>query len=507
MSLPATTTSLWADTAPTAHYPALDAGDHVDVVIVGGGVTGLTAAYLLTAEGRRVAVLERGRCGAGDTGHTTAHLTMVTDIRLRDLEQQLGRSHAQAVWDAGLAAIAQIEALVSANDIACAFGRVDGYLHAPVDDETADAASFREEAELAASLGFDAAFEPNVPLAGRPGIRFAGQARIDAGRYLAALAQAVLERGGRIHEHTAVDTFHEDPTGVTANGHRLTCDEIVLATHNPLVGLDSTASASLFQTKLALYSSYALAARVPRGHVPDALWWDTADPYDYVRVLPEADHDLVIFGGQDHKTGQVEDTASCHARLEAAFRRRVPDAAITHRWSGQVIETPDGLPFIGRNTDHQFIATGYAGNGMTFGTLAGMMAADAIVGRRNPWADLFAPDRPAVRRGVWDYLTENVDYPYYMIRDRFAGVDSRPLRAVGKGEGAVVEHRGQKVAAHRDGSGVLHLRSAICTHMGCTVAWNTSEQTWDCPCHGSRFTPTGDVLSGPAESPLPEPDA
>lgn len=247
-----------------------------------------------------------------------------------------------------------------------------------------------------------------------------------------------------------------------------------------------------------------IAARVPTGTIPDARWWDTSDPYAYLRLEPHRGFDLVILGGEDHKTGQEADTAACYGRLEARLTSGLPGAKVTHRWSGQVIETPDGLPDIGRSAEHQYQATGYAGNGLTFGTLAGMMIADAILERPNPWAELFDPHRKALTRGLWDYLKENVDYPYYMIRDRFAGVEARSLRAVKRGEGKIIERNGATVAAYRDATGKTMLRSAICTHMGCTVGWNPAERTWDCPCHGSRFKPTGEVISGPAESLLAE---
>jgi Rieske Fe-S protein len=284
----------------------------------------------------------------------------------------------------------------------------------------------------------------------------------------------------------------------------VTCGDVVIATHNPLVGFGGIAGATLFQTKLALYTSYVIAGRVPRGVVPDALWWDTADPYQFVRVDPHRDHDVVIFGGEDHKTGQQEDTEACYRRLEEHLRSIVPTIELTHRWSGQVIETPDGLPYIGQSADHQYSATGYGGNGLTFGTLAGIMISDAVLGRSNPWSELFDPGRKALTRGLWDYLKENVDYPYYLIRDRFAGAAAKSVRAVKRGQGKVLERKGAKVAAYRDAAGTVTLRSAICTHMGCTVGWNTAERTWDCPCHGSRFKPAGDVISGPAEAPLPE---
>jgi Rieske Fe-S protein len=191
-----------------------------------------------------------------------------------------------------------------------------------------------------------------------------------------------------------------------------------------------------------------------------------------------------------------------YRRLEERLAEIVPQVEVTHRWSGQVIETPDGLPYIGKTADHQYAATGYAGNGLTFGTLAGMMISDAVLDRSNPWTDLFDPSRKAVTRGLWDYLKENVDYPYYLIRGRITGADASSLRAVKRGQGAVIEREGAKMAAYRNPAGTVTLRSALCTHLGCVVAWNTAERTWDCPCHGSRFKPTGAVISGPAEAPL-----
>ena len=260
--------------------------------------------------------------------------------------------------------------------------------------------------------------------------------------------------------------------------------------------------AMLFQTKLALYTSYVIGGRVAKGRVPDALFWDTADPYHYLRLEPGRGEDVVIFGGQDHKTGQAGDTNSCFERLERTLEMMVRGVGITHRWSGQVVETPDGLPYIGDTADHQFAGTGYSGNGMTFGTLAGMMAADRVLGRRNPWSDLFEPSRTKILGALWDYIRENKDYPYYLVRDRFAGAEGRSLRTVRRGSGKVLHLNGEKLAVYRDPSGTVTRVSATCTHMGCIVDWNEAERTWDCPCHGSRFKPTGQVVSGPAESPL-----
>lgn len=502
---PVDTVSYWIDSESLPRFPKLARDEHVDVAIIGGGITGLTAAYLLSRAGRSVAVLERDRCARIDTGHTTAHVTMVTDMRLSELVKSFGREHAQAAWDAGLAAIAQIDEIIRGENIECGFAWVPNYLHAPrANAAKVDDVDFREEASLANDLGFDATFVPEVPFMGRPGVRYDGQARFHPRMYLAGLVRAIQAARGRIYEHSEVREFCDEPLSVKANDRTVTCRDVVIATHTPLTGNTNTAFAMLFQTKLALYNSYVVGGQAPRRRVPDALFSDTAEPYHYLRVHPGRNYDVVIFGGEDHKTGQATDTEACYARLERELKVLVPELKVTHHWSGQVIEPYDGLPYLGRNTEHQYIATGFAGNGMTFGTLGAMIAVDGILGRANPWAELFDTGRTKIRYGVWDYITENKDYPYYLVRDRFAGTEGRDLRSLKRGEGKILELKGTRVAAYRDDAGKAVLRSPTCTHLGCEVAWNYAERTWDCPCHGSRFKPTGEVLAGPAESPLSE---
>src|SRR5262245_29265822 len=497
----------WTDSASLPRFPKLDRDEQVDVVVVGGGITGLTAAYLLTAAGMTVALVERERCATIDTCHTSAHLTMVTDRTMTALVKSFGREHARAVWDAGLAAIAQIDAIVRDERIDCDFSWVRGYKHAPIARPPGDERRlFEEEAKTVSDLGFDAEFVADVPFVGGPGVMFPDQARFHPRKYLTALARTISDRGGLIFEHTAADEFSDKPLCIKANGHTLSCAYVVLATHNPLVGNTGIVGATLFQTKLALYTSYVVAGRIEKNHIPDALFWDTADPYHYMRIERRRDYDLVILGGEDHKTGQNSETDVCFDRLERTLRSINGNIEITHRWSGQVIETPDGLPYIGETAERQFTGTGFAGNGLTFGTLTAMMAADHIIGRKNPWSDLFDPSRKKIIGAAWDYIRENKDYPYYMIRDRFAGTEARSTRAVPRGSGRVVNINRQHAAVYRDDNGETIVRSAICTHMGCTVDWNEAERTWDCPCHGSRFKPNGSVIAGPAESPLPELD-
>jgi nitrite reductase/ring-hydroxylating ferredoxin subunit len=268
------------------------------------------------------------------------------------------------------------------------------------------------------------------------------------------------------------------------------------------VGFASITSATLLQTKLSLYTSYALGAQVPSGAIPEALFWDTREPYDYLRVDRHRPFDYIIYGGEDHKTGQKRNTQRAYAQLLARLKKIVPDARVDHRWSGQVICTPDGLPYIGENAERQFIATGFCGNGITFGTVGAIMARDWVAGRENPWTGLFAVDRKKIKGATWNYLRENKDYPYYMIKDRIARPEAESAREIKRGDGMIIGSRGKKVAAFRDRDGKLYKLSPVCPHLGCHVRWNSAESTWDCPCHGSRFKPTGEVIAGPAEDAL-----
>jgi nitrite reductase/ring-hydroxylating ferredoxin subunit len=261
-------------------------------------------------------------------------------------------------------------------------------------------------------------------------------------------------------------------------------------------------AATLFQTKLSLYTSYAFGARVPSNTLPEALFWDTRDPYDYLRIDRRRGFDYIVYGGEDNKTGQRKNPQKAYGRLWQRLKKIIPKAQVDHRWSGQVISTPDGLPYIGENAERQFVATGYCGNGITFGTVAAVMARDWSAGEKNPWIGLFAVDRKRIKGAVWNYLRENKDYPYYLIKDRLARAEADSARELKRGDGMIIGSRGKKVAAFRDAKGNIHRLSPVCTHLGCLVRWNHAESTWDCPCHGSRFKATGEVIAGPAEDPL-----
>jgi len=495
---------VWIDDTPIRKFPTLQRNITADVLVVGAGITGITVAYLLKKAGSTVALIERERVASIDTGHTTAHLTYVTDVQLQQLVRNFGEDHAQAAWDAGAAAIDEIERIVEEEQIECEFARVPAYLHARVGASSKkEASSLRKEADRVAKLGFDATYLDSAPYFNLPAVRFANQAKFHPRKYLRSLVAKIPGSGSHVFEKSAASEFDPKKRRVKVNRNWISFDRVVMATNNPLVGLASMTAATLLQTKLSLYTSYAFGAQVPSGTIPEGVFWDTRDPYDYLRIDKRSGCDYVVFGGEDHKTGQKRNTKRAYARLLARFKKIIPQARVDHRWSGQIISTPDGLPYMGENAERQFLATGYCGNGITFGTIAAMMARDWTAGQKNPWTELFAVNRKKIKGAAWNYLRENKDYPYYMIKDRLARPEADSVRELRPGDGMIVGRRGKKVAAFRDPKGHIHRLSPVCTHLGCLVRWNPSESTWDCPCHGSRFKPTGEVIAGPAEEPLP----
>ncbi|HEY5741832.1 MAG TPA: FAD-dependent oxidoreductase, partial [Terrimicrobiaceae bacterium] len=352
---------------------------------------------------------------------------------------------------------------------------------------------------LADGFGFDAEFVQSDPLFGRPAVRFPNQLKFHPLRYVSALASALPGQGSHVFAKTSGSHIDNEKHELRTDGGAISYETLVAATHVPIQGERGTLDAAAFQTKLAGYSTYALQAEIEA--MPESLFWDTNDPYLYLRFDRLAGKSSLIIGGEDHKTGQEEQTETRYKSLEATLKGIFPRAKITHRWSGQVLETPDGLPYIGEVAKRQFIATGFSGNGMTLGTFSAMLIRDLITGTSNPWAGVFAPSRKSVT-GIWEYVRENKDFLAYFVKDRFA--PTVPLQEVKRCTGEISKIEGKKRAIYRDEHGKTTVLSPICPHMGCIVGWNKAEKTWDCPCHGSRFTATGALINGPAESNLEE---
>jgi glycine/D-amino acid oxidase-like deaminating enzyme len=495
--------SPWDAAAGIPAYSPLTIDASADVCIVGAGISGLTTAYLLTQVGKTVVVLDDGAIGSGMTGATTAHLVTALDDRYVDLERFHGEHGSRLAAESHAAAIDQVERIVSRESIACDFARLDGYLFLAPEhtDELLDgelAAARRAGLQRVERIG-----RAPITFNTGPCLRFPAQAQLHPLKYLAGLAEAIERAGGRIFTGThATEMTGGEDAHVTTERAVVKAGAIVVATNTPVN------DRLVVHTKQAPYMTYVIAAPVPRDSIAQALYWDTGDPYHYVRLQPgiDADHDLLIVGGEDHKTGQADDAGERHRRLEAWSRERFPSMRdVTHQWGGQVMEPHDGLAFIGRNPldhDNVYIVTGDSGNGMTHGTIAGMLITDLIMGRHNPWQSLYDPGRVSLRATA-EFTREAVNmaaqYADWVTPGDVSDVDQIP-----KDSGAVIRRGALKVAAYRDATGALHERSAVCPHLGCIVAWNPAEKSWDCPCHGSRFDKFGEVINGPANVGLPK---
>ena len=493
------TKSVWMSSAAVPGYPPLESDAETDVVIVGAGISGLTTAYLLGQEGVKTIVLDDGPIVSGESARTTAHLASAMDDRYFELERLHGLRGARLAAESHSAAIDEIERIIAAEGISCDFTRLDGFLFPAL---AADAEMLSRElaAALRAGLrGVEAVKSVPIPTFQTGGaLRFARQGQFHPLKYLAGMARAITRDGGRIFAQTHVNEISGGKSAFvrTATGARVTAKAVVVATNSPVNDRVT------IHTKQAPYRTYVIAAAIPAGSVPTALYWDTADPYHYIRVqadLAGEGHDTLIVGGEDHKTGQAFDAETRWARLEMWTRERFAISRVTHRWSGQVIEPVDYLAYIGRNpgeANNLYVATGDSGQGMTHGTIAGMLLRDLIVGRPNPWAELYSPAR--ISPGSADeFIRENTNMAA-QYTDWLTPGDVNAKERIPAGEGAIVRHGMSKVAVFRDESGELHECSATCPHLGGIVKWNSAEKTWDCPVHGSRFDCFGKVVNGPA---------
>jgi glycine/D-amino acid oxidase-like deaminating enzyme/nitrite reductase/ring-hydroxylating ferredoxin subunit len=490
------TESLWRATSDSPHFEPLRGDLHVDVAIVGAGITGLTAALLLAERGRSVAVLERDSVGAGETGNTTAHLTVALDARYHYIRRKYGAEEAKLVADASRAAIEKIAELVQRYSIDCHFRRLPGYLYT---EKRKDVSELKNEAAAACEAGLDARWTTDVPLpfATRGAVLWPNQAQFHPGRYLAALASHARAAGVQIFEQSAANGIEDgEPCVVETPYGRVTAGAVFMATNVPISGFTHV------HTLAAAYRTYAIAFEEAGPH-PDGLFWDTADPYHYTRWQETEEGTFLIVGGEDHRVGEEEDTEGCFATLAAYANESFGSHPERYRWSGQIIEPHGGLPLMGRS-GNLYVSTGYSGQGMTFGTVGAMVTSDLITGVANRWAELFDHQRVRPHATTREFITENLHFPAHLIPDRLTShdVEAKSTDALEAGEGKILELDGKKVAAYRDDGGRLHCVSPVCTHMKCDVAWNGVEKSWDCPCHGSRFTPDGDVMNGPAHQPL-----
>jgi glycine/D-amino acid oxidase-like deaminating enzyme/nitrite reductase/ring-hydroxylating ferredoxin subunit len=484
-------------TAGIPSRPQLTEDESANVCIVGAGIAGLTTAYMLACEGKSVVVLDDGPIAGGETGRTTAHLSNALDDRYVQLERLHGKRGAQLAAESHTNAIDLIERIAAEERIDCDFRRVDGYLFPAAGG---DLEYLHLEVEAAQRAGLtDVHMAERAPLkAFNTGacVHFPRQGQFHIVKYMAGLAAAIERRGGRLYDRTHVTSIRKGhrPEVTASTGKSVKCNFVVVATNSPINNWVS------IHTKQEPYRTYVIGAAIPKGVVPPVLLWDTLDPYHYVRTAAFSDrHDLLIVGGEDHRTGQAQDTDSRFDALEGWARDHFPSIEyVEFHWSGQVMEPVDGLAFIGRSPGDEniFLATGDSGHGITHGTIAGILIRDLINGTKNEWIKLYDPSRKTLRAaGEFARFNLNVARRYMGFVTAGRNLDESEIAP---GTGAVVRRGFEKLAVYRDDSGGLHEMSAVCPHLGCIVDWNETEKTWDCPCHGSRFSGDGNVINGPA---------
>ncbi len=495
--------SNWRDgDAGRTHYPRLHENMSADVCVVGGGLTGLTTAYLLQRSGKSVVVLDAQELARGETSRTTGHLTTVLDPRYAQLEKDFDTQTMALIAQSHEMATDLVQKIIEEESIDCACYPVTGYMLA---SGTAQLAEIDREVEASVKAGFRGWEKRQQIQIGsfswRDGCMLVPRQFIfHPTKYMLKLADIIASHGGIIRTGNPVTEVHggDHPYVVTDDGYQVEARSVIVATHTPI---NNTLT---MHTKQAAYRSYSVALRVPKHAYPPFMLWDMNDPYHYARTVSGDAYDMLVVGGEDHKTGQASDGELRYQAIEEWTRSLFPDVQqVLYRWSGQIIDSVDGVAFIGRNPgdDNIYIATGFSGTGMTYATIAGTLIHDMIMGNENMLEKIYDPSRKMFNN-LGRYFTENTNAIGHLMTDFVAPAEAGSDGEIAAGEGAIIRRGLQKIAVYRDEQGRLHECSAACTHLGCILQWNTVEKSWDCPCDGSRYAPDGKVLHGPATKPL-----
>ncbi len=503
--------SYWNDSVQPIYYNRAVEDQSTDAVIVGGGIAGISVAYKLCKAGLKVVVIEDGSIGSGETGYTTAHLTNALDDRYFELEDIFGKEETKLIAESHTEAINSIEENVRIENIDCDFSRLNGYLFLHPSDE---ADSLDKELEAAARAGLQVKMLDSIP--GFPKmngkcIEFSNQAQIHSLKYLDGLCKAITAMGGNIYTDTHAKEISEKGI-VTDEGVTINAKYIVVATNTPVN------NKVVMHLKQFAYRSYVIGVLVKKGSIKQALWWDTGDhiankripPYHYIRLHSyDDDYDVLICGGEDHATGLTESQnikeEDRYAAIESWLRERADFEKVIYNWSGQIMEPLDGMAYIGRNPmdkKNVFIVTGDSGNGMTHGALAGLIITDQINGGKNKYEKIYDPSRIKITKTAGFFLSEFTQGLVDYIKTSPDAASAEQLAQLKNGEACITKLNGRKHGVFKDDDGVYHVVSAICPHLQCIVKWNSDEKSWDCPCHGSRFTYKGEVINGPANSNL-----
>lgn len=501
MSTGQKTIPFWQAHQSLRNYSPMTENLDVDVCIIGAGISGLTTAYFLSKTAKTI-VVDDGSIAGGQTVRTTGHLSNALDDHYLDLENYFGHEGSRLAAESHRAAIDFIKSLVEQHRIPCQFESTDAYLFVPPGEshdilEKELAAAHRAgltDVQMIAKAPFTS-FETG------PCLRFPNQAEFSPLPYLEKLCDLIEGQGGKIFGQTHANQIEEKDGFYhieTDKNCSTRAKHVVVATNSPI-------NSRFFpHLKQSAYRTYVIAGKVPKGYLVKGLYYDTLDPYHYIRLTDDgSEFDLMIIGGEDHRTGEEKNPQSKYDLLEKWTRERFPKfGKIDYFWSGQVIEPVDSLAFIGRvnQGSNLYIITGDSGNGLTHGTLAGILLNDLIHGRSNPWEKLYDPHRKTFKV-AYEFIEENVN-TFWQYKDWMTSGDIDSIKQLKPNTGALIRNGLKKCAVFCDKEGILHEVSAVCPHLGAIVKWNSSENCWECPAHGSCFTTDGTVIQGPANSDL-----
>jgi glycine/D-amino acid oxidase-like deaminating enzyme/nitrite reductase/ring-hydroxylating ferredoxin subunit len=490
--------SYWMASTPNTDYPALEEDIKVDVAIIGGGITGILSAYLLGREGVKVAVIEADHILQGTTGHTTAKITSQHELIYSKIKNQMSEEFAEQYADANESAIRMIEKIANENNIECDFVPQSAYVYTL---QYKYIEKIKDEAEVADSIGIKATYLEEIPLpfSIKAAVRFNNQAQFHPRKFLLPLAKEITRSGSQIFEQSRIVDIEDDSNYVltTNQGKKVSAEKLIIASHYPCYN-----KAGLYFTRIYQERSYVVAIRAKENY-PGGMYITIEEPGRSIRSQQSDDGELILVGGEHHKPGQGEDTIKHYEALVDFACETFTVEDIPYRWSTQDCMTLDGVPYVGHftsDTPNMYIATGYGKWGMTNSMASAMILKDLIIDGRSPWQDVYNPSRKTIAASAKNFVVENLNVAEKLIEGKISplpdNIDIKP------GEGKIIQANGQRAGAYRDQQGTLHVVDTTCTHMGCELNWNSAEKSWDCPCHGSRFTYEGDVIEGPAVRPL-----
>lgn len=491
--------SYWLTPAEQQGYPELKEDLKVDVAIVGGGIAGISTAYCLCKEGYKPVILEADRILFGTTGHTTAKITSQHELIYDKIINKIGREQAQQYAAANEAAIGEIEKTVKELQIECDFERQSAFVYTQKEENIE---KINDEVKAASSLGIKAEYieEISFGIPIKAGMRFDGQAQFHPRKYLLALADFITGKGCLIYEHSKVVDLEDNGEGYmlkTGNGSKISAKKVIIASHYPFFN-----KAGLYFARIYVEHSYIIAVKA-REKYPGGMYINAEEPTRSIRSQPSDNGELTLVGGENHKSGQSVDTVQHYRALIDFAAEHFSVESIPYRWSAQDCMTLDGVPYVGNftsDTPNLYVTTGFGKWGMTNSTASAILLRDLIVNGKSEWEEVYSPSRFNMAASMKNMLVENANVAANLLEGKLSplpyGVDIKP------GEGKVIDIDGHRAGAYRDDKGNLHVVDTTCKHMGCELNWNTAETSWDCPCHGSRFDVDGEVIEGPALTPL-----